>query len=189
MADYNPNQNQYNPNQNQYQYQNQYNPNQYNPYNQNPYQNPYPYQPGPQQPKSTFLKVMGILLIIFGAIAILVDLVALSGVSTLSYWLGGGLGLIVVMMIVALVEAVVELVSGIVGISSSKDPNKAGRCVVLGALMIILCIVVMIIQAASGLTELYSYLGMGSTTVISFISGLIMPVLYLVAAILFTRKK
>ena len=59
---------------------------------------------------SKFLKVTGILMIIFGALALVLAIIAIAGISLLAA-MGASSGLLTVSCILALVGAVAELVS------------------------------------------------------------------------------
>lgn len=140
--------------------------------------------------KSTFLKVISILLIIFGAISLIYN------AMTFSVWIGSPF---LIVAILSLVLAVLYLVSGFIGIPASKDQQKVSKCVILGVLMVIVMAVYIITELVTGFYEVTvlveSYVASMTDTAAamsnpaSLLLGFLFPVLYLVAAILFKRKK
>ena len=86
---------------------------------------------------SKFLKVTGILMIIFGAIALVTSIIAMLGLGVLEA-LGLPMGLIWASGIIALVGSVAEFVAGIIGVrigTSLKKPIP----VLAGVLSLRLC--------------------------------------------------
>ena len=63
---------------------------------------------------SKFLKVTGILMIVFGAIALVLAIIAFAGIGVLAA-MGASSALLTVSVIIALVGAALELVAGIIG--------------------------------------------------------------------------
>lgn len=125
---------------------------------------------------SGFLKVTGILMIIGGAIALIVGIIAILGIATLAYITDGELvtGLLYAAGILTLVSAVAELIAGIIGVKNCKKPEKAGSCIVWGVIVAVLCV------AGSILTTL----GGSAFPVFSLILGLILPTLFIIGAIM-----
>lgn len=138
--------------------------------------------------KSTFLKVMSILLIISGAISLVVN------IWTLPAFIGSPFAII---GILSLVISIVYLIAGILGIPGSKDPAKAKKCVILGIIMIILIAVSLAVQFGTGYLAIMAEIDefsaelLGTQSMMSplfYLAEFVMPVLYLVAAALFARK-
>ncbi len=135
--------------------------------------------------KSTFLKVMGIIMTVLGAISLVSSLAAIPSYSYIGF---------TQIAIISLIQAALMFVAGIVGIKSSGDQHKAAGCIVWALLMIIMEIVGIIVQYASGYVaalEVLSYLSAGMTSVTMAISiplGFVIPVLYFIAAYRFTKK-
>ena len=77
---------------------------------------------------SKFLKVTGILMIIFGAIALVVSIIAILGLGVLEA-LGAPMGLLWASGIISLVGAVAEFVAGIIGVKNWNKPEKANTCI------------------------------------------------------------
>jgi len=122
---------------------------------------------------SGFLKVCGILMIIGGGLGIILAIVALSAVAVLAA-AGASSGMLTVAAIFALVSAALELVAGIVGVVNCKKPEKSTACMVWGIIVAVLSIVGQILTVKAG----------GSFSVLSLITGLALPVLFIIGAAL-----
>ena len=124
---------------------------------------------------SGFLKVTGILMIIFGSIAIIVGIVAIAGIAALAYISDGELssGLLYTAGVLGLVSAVVQLIAGIIGVKNCKKPEKAKTCIVWGILVIALCVIGSILNVVGG----------SDFSVSSLLIGLVLPVLYIIGAV------
>ncbi len=126
---------------------------------------------------STFLKVTGILMIIFASLSLVVDIFSFflsaafdalgaSEASSALYFAS----------IIMLIDAAAEMVAGIMGVAFCKKPEKANACLVMGIIVAVLCVVGTIINIASG-SEF------GVSTIVSLLIGLVMPVLYIIGAV------
>ena len=133
--------------------------------------------------KSTFLKVMGILCIIFGAIGLISNLAGMAAYI----WMGmGAYGFICIL------ANIFMLVAGIMGVTRCADKQRAASCLVWGLIVVILVIISLILYntsyvasfvgAASALT------GTPSLNGLTFIQ-LVIPILYFISAFLFVRKR
>ncbi len=147
--------------------------------------------------KSTFLKVMGILCVIFGIIGLAASGISLASMGALAAFglptgsLTGGLA-------ISLIDGIIMLIAGIIGIAASKNPNKAGVAMVFGIIMIIIAVISIIVSAVSmaglqsAVDEMMGSFGAESVKVggLNFTSftSLIIPVLYFIAALLFKKK-
>lgn len=120
----------------------------------------------------TFLKVIAILMIIGGVIAAIVSLIGIAGVALLAT-LGGASGLLYLSIGIAVLASVIELIAGIKGVGACKAPEKAAACVKWG----------IIIAALSIISTIVNLIGGGDFSVVSLILNLILPVLYVVAAL------
>jgi hypothetical protein len=131
------------------------------------------------QTSNKLLKVTGILMIIGGGLGIIVGIIAVLGVGMLALTLGeeANLGLLTISAILALVSSVISLIAGIFGVSGASKPEKAQRCIVFGVLAIALAVLGNILNMAGG----------NSFSPTSLLTGLILPVLYLIGA--FQNKK
>lgn len=132
---------------------------------------------------SKFLKVTGILMIIFGAIALIVAIIAVAGLgllASLAESMGEEIpmGMLTVSAILALIGAVVQLIAGIIGVKNWAKPEKAGVCILWGIIVVALCVVSNVLTLI-GYPENFS--------VLSVLTGLVIPVLYLIGG--FQNKK
>lgn len=136
--------------------------------------------------KSTFLMVMGIIMTVLGAIGTIGSLMALM------MFMRVGVAELTLVGVMAIIQTVLILVAGVIGIRSSNDKHKAAGCIIWAIIIIIVEIVALIIQNVSGYMEL-AYLSSGGTTTMSSALSIplsfVLPVLYLIAALLFVRKE
>ena len=152
--------------------------------------------------KSTFLKVMSIIVLVFGIIAALVtagmlamggmvagmmgaagigmndviNAAAEAGAAELGQAAAGLATLISVALVFSVIEAIVMIVGGALGIGASGNVAKAGRCVIMGIIMIIMAVISLIISGMAG--------SIMWTSILSFI----LPILYFLAAFMFKKK-
>ena len=124
---------------------------------------------------TAFLKVTGILMIIGGAISVITGIIAALGVAALVYISDGTVSsaLLYTSVILMIVSAVAELVAGIIGVVNCKKPEKAGTCIAWGIVVAVLCVAGTILKSVGG----------SSFSVFSLISGLALPVLYIIGAV------
>lgn len=128
---------------------------------------------------TTILKVTGILYIVFAALGILGGLLVIFGGGLLASgglqtgaYLGAGFGSILAIAgIVTILGNVLGLVTGILGVKYCRRPDKAQICFVLG-------IVLTVFAAIS----LISSFGNDSSSIVSGLIGLVLPVLYTLGA-------
>lgn len=126
---------------------------------------------------SKFLKVTGILMIIFGSIALIIAIVALLGLGVLEA-MGAPMGLLWASGIIALLGAVAEFVAGIIGVVNWNKSNKANTCIVWGIAVAAMCVI----------SNIFTLIGYPENfNVFSLLTGLVIPVLYLIGA--FKNKK
>lgn len=133
---------------------------------------------------SKFLKVTGILMIIFGSLAIVVSIITLIGIgalNTASDALGitslinstqYNFGMLYTAGFISLLSAVIELVAGIMGVANAEKPEKAKTCMIWGILVAVMCIVGCI----------FTVIGGQSFPIFSLLTGLVVPVLYIIGA-------
>ena len=122
---------------------------------------------------STMLKVVGILMIVFGAIATIITLIALVGVSVVAAALSAG-GLYVFGVILAFLGAVAELVTGILGVVNCDKVEKAQ--------MLLICAIIIVALSFLG-NLIFPLIAGGSPSIFSFLIGLILPGLFAFGAI------
>lgn len=131
-----------------------------------------------QNQGSKMLKVTGILMIIGGALALVIALIAVIGIAAAASLAAGALGggiiaLAVIASILALLGGGVELAAGILGVKNWNQPAKAQSCIVFGAIIIALSVLSNILNLASG----------SEFNLFSLLLGLVLPVLYLIGAV------
>ena len=123
---------------------------------------------------SKFLKVTGILIIVFGALALILSIVAAIGLAALvalelNTWQ------YTAAVILMLVGSIFELIAGIVGVKNCNKPEKAGTCMVWGIIVI----------ALSVLSNVLTLVGNPDNfSIVNLLTGLVIPVLYLIGAVM-----
>ena len=120
-----------------------------------------------------FLKVVGILMVVFGAIGIIVDFLAVIGSFALIA-LGASI-MVLVTCVVALASAAIELAVGIIGIVNCDKVEKADLCLMGGIVTAGLCVlgslILPIITPGS------------SVSVFGLLTGLVCPILFCIGAL------
>ena len=123
---------------------------------------------------SKFLKVTGILMIIFGALALILSIVAAIGLAALVA-LDLNTWQYTAAVILMLVGSIFELIAGIVGVKNCNKPEKAGTCMVWGIIVI----------ALSLLSNVLTLVGNPDNfSIVNLLTGLVIPVLYLIGAVM-----
>lgn len=123
-------------------------------------------------PGKGFLKVSGILLIIFAVISILVLVIGIIAAASLGS-LGGEVGALaggiaVGALVISLISCAFSLVMGILGVKYANVPSKAQVCMVFAIIAIALQIITLVT---------------GGSDIVMTIIGLVLPVLYLIGAL------
>ncbi len=118
-----------------------------------------------------FLKVTGILMIIFGGIGLILSLVALMGVMALAD-LGVSSTILTVAALFSVASAALQLVAGIIGVKDCNKAEAAKKCMSWGIIVAALCVIGQIINVIGG----------ASFDVVSLLIGLVLPVLYIIGA-------
>lgn len=123
---------------------------------------------------SKFLKVTGILMIIFGALALILSIVAAIGLAALVA-LDLNTWQYTAAVILMLVSSIFEMIAGIVGVKNCNKPEKAGTCMVWGIIVI----------ALSVLSNVLTLVGNPDNfSIVNLLTGLVIPVLYLIGAVM-----
>ena len=120
-----------------------------------------------------FLKVTGILMIIGGAFGIIGGIVAMIGVGALAAVLETSAGGLMLASALILASAVFQLIAGIMGVKNCDKPEKAQSCLVMGVIVAILSVSGNVISNILG----------SSFNILSYATGLIIPVLYIIGAV------
>ena len=119
-----------------------------------------------------FLKVTGILMIIGAAFGIIGGIIAMIGVGALAAVLETSAGGLMLASALILASAVFQLIAGIMGVKNCDKPEKAQSCLVMGVIVAILSVAGNIISNVLG----------SSFNILSYATGLIIPVLYIIGA-------
>ena len=119
-----------------------------------------------------FLKVTGILMIIGGAFGIIGGIVAIIGAGALAAVLETSAGGLMLASVLILASAVFQLIAGIMGVKNCDKPEKAQSCLVMGVIVAILSVAGNVISNILG----------SSFNILSYATGLIIPVLYIIGA-------
>ena len=120
-----------------------------------------------------FLKVTGILMIIGGAFGIIGGIVAMIGAGALAAVLETSAGGLMLASALILASAVFQLIAGIMGVKNCDKPEKAQSCLVMGVIVAILSVAGNVISNILG----------SSFNFLSYATGLIIPVLYIIGAV------
>ena len=120
-----------------------------------------------------FLKVTGILMIIGGAFGIIGGIVAMIGAGALAAVLETSAGGLMLASALILASAVFQLIAGIMGVKNCDKPEKAQSCIVIGVIVAILSVSGNIISNVLG----------SNFNILSYATGLIIPVLYIIGAV------
>ena len=122
---------------------------------------------------SKMLQVVSILMIIFGAIAVVFELIGLLGLAVIIEFYGLS-GMLYLAYILLMIGAIAELVVGIIGVTGCKDPSKAQMLLTCG-------IVIIAITVLGNLLSIIFY--SDGFNVFSLASGLLFPILFTVGAV------
>jgi len=134
--------------------------------------------------KSTLLKVMGIIMIIIGSLALVGSLImmAFTGLIDLSAEaVGTEIAELFAMytttyFVITLISSLIMFIAGIVGVKNYKKPEKAQICLIFAALVLVSYVVGIVISIAGDG-------GSAVLIVMDIIFGLVIPVLYLLGAL------
>jgi len=121
---------------------------------------------------STMLKVVGIIMIVFGGIGIIISLLAFAGTAVLSA-AGVKMGIYYFACVISLLSSAGELVTGILGVANHNKPEKAQMLLICGVIVIILAFLGDIILPLVAGT---------SMSIVSFLIACVLPVLFIVGA-------
>ena len=120
-----------------------------------------------------FLKVTGILMIIGGAFGIIGGIVAMIGAGALAAVLETSAGGLMLASALILASAVFQLIAGSMGVKNCDKPERAQSCIVIGVIVAILSVAGNVISNVLG----------SDFNIMSYATGLIIPVLYIIGAV------
>lgn len=121
------------------------------------------------------LKVVGILMIVFGGIALVLGIIAAVAVAAVAFLSEGLLttNLLYASTALMVASAVAELVAGIVGVVNCKKPEKAGVCIVWGAIVAVLCVAGTVLNLVAN----------GEFNIFTLAVVLVLPVLFIIGGV------
>ena len=131
-----------------------------------------------------FLKVTGILMIIGGSIGLLTSVFVLfAGVLLVDATVHASLSrggeilawAIIASLVLFIAASIIQFCTGVAGVKNAKKPEKAGVCITLGILTLLIYVVSQLLSFLGG--TINSYLD-----IIAVVIGLVVPALYLVGA-------
>ncbi|MDD6920615.1 MAG: hypothetical protein PUI85_05325 [Eubacteriales bacterium] len=120
-----------------------------------------------------YLKVVGIIMIVFAVITGVVNVIALPSLLSLAAFIGAG-GMVYLAIVLTFVIIILQLVAGIYGVQYCAKPEKADFCMKFGIAIIVLIIVNNIVGLSIGL----------DFKPLTMALGLILPALYIYGATL-----
>lgn len=123
-----------------------------------------------------FMKVTGILMIIAAVLYIIAG-VFIGGLGALAIGLGAGSGLTAgyfLALIVTLVGGICQLIAGIKGVKHCNNSENSKKCIAWGVVVV----------AFSILAAILDLVNSGEFSAMSFVSGLVVPGLYIYGAVL-----
>ena len=123
-------------------------------------------------PGRGFLKVVGILYVIFSGLGILLALLAMAGTAALGSVLGINTSILTLLYVIMLVSSGYGLFLGIIGIKHCNDLGKAGFVRTCGIVDLVL----------RSLVVIWGGVMMGFSGVVLESFGLVLPILFLVGA-------
>ena len=122
---------------------------------------------------STMIKVVGILMIVFGAIGLIISIVGFGAVALLDA-VGASMGMAYFACVLALLSSIVELVTGILGVVNHDKPEKAQ--------ILLICAIVIVVLSLLG-NIIVPIIAGSDVSIVSFLIGLILPGLFAWGAI------
>ena len=134
-------------------------------------------QPGVHRLKgSGLLKVTGILMIIGGGIGIIASIITIAGLSVLAAFAAAGdilnVPILYLSGAILIVGSVAQLIARIIGVRNHNNRAKAGTCLVWGIIVAVLSVLGSILTVVGG----------NAFPVLSFLLGLVLPILFIVGA-------
>ncbi len=126
---------------------------------------------------NTLLKVCSILMMIGGILGIITGIIAIIGVAALLEMMegqtpAGTAALLYGASILAVAGSVIQTIAAAKGLGACKAPEKAQSCVIWGIIVAALCVVAQILNVVGG----------SGFDAVSLVTGLVLPVLYIVGA-------
>ncbi len=126
---------------------------------------------------NTLLKVCSILMMIGGILGIITGIIAIIGVAALLEMMEGSApagtaAILYGASILAVAGSVIQTIAAAKGLGACKAPEKAQSCIIWGIIVAAFCVVAQILNVVGG----------SEFSAISLVTGLVLPVLYIVGA-------
>lgn len=134
-----------------------------------------------------FLKVTGILMIIFGAIGLIFSILALVG----SAFVGSALNevdesqlgtFLIIASVIAIIDSAIEFIAGILGVKNCKNTGAWKTCLIWGIFVLVLAIIGLIFTFVGGQDS-------AVTIIVSIICSIAIPVLFIIGAVLNKKEE
>ena len=137
--------------------------------------------------KNTFLKIMSTILLFGGIVYLIIAAVALALGEFEKFQSDPKGTLLIIAGILMLIAGIFVIIAGKLGKSACKNPAKAKACVVFGSIMIIPSVIAFIfsiiaINYLAGVGGVSIHAMNYVSAILSLILGIIIPVLYILAA-------
>lgn len=140
-----------------------------------------------------YLKVVGIIMIVFSSIGLLGSLISVIGVQRM-ITMGAGAVITWMSVILSVFGAAFQLFAGIFGVKNSAKTEKAKACMVIGIVLIVVQVLSSIIGYfytldTVAITALSTGITISNTAsiisaAVGLVIGLILPILYVYGAVL-----
>lgn len=124
---------------------------------------------------NTLLKVCSILMMIGGILGIITGIIAIIGVAALLEMMegqapAGTAAILYGASILAVAGSVIQTIAAAKGLGACKAPEKAASCMIWGILCCGFCVVAQIMNVVGG----------SGFDAVSLVTGLVLPILYIV---------
>lgn len=132
--------------------------------------------------KSTFMKVMSIVLLLSALNGIASSCMSCAAIDSAKVYMGEDyavpLTLLMVVAVLNIINCIVRIFAAAVGFKNCNDPDFANKCLILGIIIAVLGVITYVIL-----------LLFQSFNIIDFLSVLLAPLLYLIAAFLIRAER
>lgn len=133
----------------------------------------------------TLLKVMGIIMIVGGALGIIASIIlAIAAAALIAL---GAPATLIVGVILTILGSIAELIAGIICTKNAAKPDKATKCMVWSIIVIVLQLLGTILTLAGAnayAAEFGGQVNTGFSTIVSIITGMVVPILAIIAAVM-----
>lgn len=136
------------------------------------------------------LKVMGIIMIVGGAISVIVSIfLAIAAAGLIAV---GGPALLIIGVILTILGSVAELIAGIICTKNAAKPENATKCMVWSIIVLVLQLlgVILVLAGSAAMVKELTAQGVQASinstpsTIISIVVGIVIPVLAIIGAVM-----